>query len=135
MGRLTRDPELRHTQGAEPKAVARFALAVDRNYTKPDGKRDTDFFEIETWRQKAEFVSKFYKKGQLVCVEGRLQREDWTDKDGVKRTSYRIVADNCYFAEGKKTETTTNNGDASESVHNDFDPFADGQEPQEDLPF
>jgi single-strand DNA-binding protein len=103
IGRLTRDPEIRYIQGEHPQAGAHFSLAVDRNYKKKDGKRDTDFFELVAWRQKAEFVSKYFKKGQQVCVEGRLQRENWTDKDDIKRTTYRIVVENCYFCDSKKT--------------------------------
>jgi len=104
IGRLTKDPELRHTQGSEPKAVANFSLAVDRNYKNSNGEKETDFFDIVAWRHRAEFVSNYFKKGQLVCVEGRLQRESWTGKDEVKRTVYRIVAENCYFCDSKKSQ-------------------------------
>ena len=134
MGRLTHDPELRYTQGADSKAVTRFSLAVDRNFTKPDGTRETDFFEIEAWRQRAEFVSKYFYKGQLVCVEGRLQRDNWTDKDGNKTTAYRIVADNCYFAEGKKPDGALNTN-VNETAPDDFDPFDIGGDVSDDLPF
>lgn len=151
MGRLTKDPEIRYTQEAEPKAKATFGLAVDRNFNNKNGQRDTDFFDIETWQRKAEFVSKYYKKGQLVCVEGRLQRDNWTDKDGVKRTTYKIVADGCFFAESKKQQDTAEqsgqhsnsyNGNQSVQTGNetpaDFDPFgADGMPDMDDddLPF
>jgi len=102
MGRLTRDPELRHTQTGT--AVASFALAVDRGYSSKDsGERQTDFIDIVAWRQTAEFVSKYFTKGQMAAVTGRLQIRDWTDKDGNKRRSAEVVADNVYFTESKKS--------------------------------
>lgn len=132
MGRLTKDPEIRYTQSAEPVAVARFSIAVDRNYQKGDNKV-TDFFEVEAWRQKAEFAEKHLKKGQLICVEGSFQQQQWEDKNGNKRTGYRLAADNIYFAEGKKQDgdqnnhpqNTNNNGSQNTSAApNGFDPFA-----------
>lgn len=99
MGRLTRDPELRHTQSGT--AVASFTLAVDRPKNK-DGERLTDFIDIVAWRGTAEFVSKYFAKGQMAAVTGRLQLRNWTDKDGNKRVSAEVVADNVYFTESKK---------------------------------
>jgi len=104
IGRLTKDPVLRHTQGNEPIAVASFSLAVDRNFKNKNGDKETDFFDIVAWRHKAYFVVKYFKKGQLVCVEGRLQRETWTSKDEAKRINYKIVTENCYFCDSKKTQ-------------------------------
>lgn len=102
MGRLTRDPELRHTQSGT--AVASFTLAVDRGYTPKDGgERQTDFIDIVAWRGTAEFVSKYFVKGQMAAVTGRLQIRDWTDKDGGKRRSAEVVADNVYFTESKRS--------------------------------
>ena len=102
MGRLTRDPELRHTQTGT--AVASFSLAVDRGYTPKDGsERQTDFIDIVAWRGTGEFVSKYFTKGQMAAVVGRLQIRDWTDKDGNKRRSAEVVADNVYFTESKKS--------------------------------
>ena len=102
MGRLTRDPELRHTQTGT--AVASFSLAVDRGYASKDsGERQTDFIDIVAWRQTAEFVSKYFTKGQMAAVTGRLQIRDWNDKDGNKRRSAEVVADNVYFTESKKS--------------------------------
>jgi single-strand DNA-binding protein len=102
MGRLTRDPELRHTQSGTP--VATFSLAVDRGYTPKDGgERQTDFIDIVAWRNTAEFVCKYFTKGQMAAVTGRLQIRDWTDKDGNKRRSAEVVADNIYFTESKKS--------------------------------
>jgi single-strand DNA-binding protein len=96
MGRLTRDPELRHTQTGTP--VASFTIAVDRGFTPKDGgERQTDFIDIVTWRQTAEFVTKYFVKGQLAAVVGRLQIRDWTDKEGNKRRNAEVVAENVYF--------------------------------------
>ena len=96
MGRLARDPELRHTQTGTP--VASFRLAVDRDFKdKTTGEKATDWIDVVAWRQTAEFVSRFLTKGRMAVVEGRLQMRDWTDRDGNKRTSAEVVADNVYF--------------------------------------
>ena len=101
MGRLTRDPELRHTQTGT--AVASFSLAVDRDFKdKATGERSTDFIDVVAWRQTAEFVSRYFTKGRMAVVEGRLQIRDWTDKDGNKRRSAEVVADNVYFGDSKR---------------------------------
>lgn len=102
MGRLTRDPELRHTQSGT--AVASFTLAVDRQQNK-DVEKQTDFIDIVAWRNTAEFVSKYFVKGQMAAVTGRLQLRNWTDKDGNKRRSAEVVADNVYFTESKKNRS------------------------------
>ena len=101
MGRLTRDPELRHTQTGTP--VASFSLAVDRDFKdKTTGEKATDFIDIVAWRQTAEFVSRFFTKGRMAVVEGRLQLRDWTDKEGNKRRSAEVVAENVYFGDSKR---------------------------------
>ena len=101
MGRLTRDPELRHTQSGT--AVASFSLAVDRDFKSRDsGEKTTDFIDIVAWRNTAEFVSKYFTKGRMAVVEGRLQIRDWTDRDGGKRRSAEVVADNVYFGDSKR---------------------------------
>lgn len=101
MGRLTRDPELRRTQTGTP--VASFSLAVDRDFKdKATGERSTDFIDVVAWRQTAEFVSRYFTKGRMAVVEGRLQIRDWTDKDGGKRRSAEVVADNVYFGDSKR---------------------------------
>ena len=105
MGRLTRDPELRRTQSGT--AVASFTLAVDRDYKPQDGERETDFIDIVAWRGTGEFVSKYFTKGRMAVVEGRLQVRDWTDKDGNKRRSTEVVADNVYFGDNKRPESGT----------------------------
>ena len=102
MGRLTRDPELRQTPNGVP--VASFTLAVDRGYTPKDGgDRQTDFIDVVAWRSTAEFVSKYFVKGQMSAVSGRLHIRDWTDKDGNKRRNAEVVADNIYFTESRKS--------------------------------
>ncbi len=101
MGRLTRDPELRRTQTGTP--VASFSLAVDRDFKdKSTGERATDFIDVVAWRQTGEFVSRYFTKGRMAVVEGRLQMRDWTDKDGNKRRSAEVVADNVYFGDSKR---------------------------------
>ena len=101
MGRLTRDPELRHTQTGT--AVASFTLAVDRDFKdRTTGEKATDFIDIVAWRQTAEFVSRFFTKGRMAVVEGRLQLRDWTDRDGNKRRSAEVVAENVYFGDSKR---------------------------------
>ena len=102
MGRLTRDPELRKTQ--LDTSVCSFSLAVDRDYKKDGEKKETDFIDIVAWRATAEFVSKFFTKGRMAVVEGRLQVRDWTDKEGNKRRSAEVVADNVYFGESKRRD-------------------------------
>lgn len=97
MGRLTKDPELRYTQSNTP--VASFTLAVDRDYSARDGgERQTDFIDCVAWRGTAEFVSKYFKKGSMTAVSGRLQIRDWTDRDGGKRRSAEVVVDSAYFS-------------------------------------
>lgn len=101
MGRLTRDPELRRTGSGI--AVASFTVAVDRDFSGKDGgEKETDFIDVVAWRQTGEFVSKYFTKGRMAVVSGRLQIRNWTDKDGNKRKSAEVVADNVYFADSKK---------------------------------
>ena len=101
MGRLARDPELRRTQSGVP--VASFRLAVDRDFKdKSTGERSTDWIDVVAWRATAEFVSRFFTKGRMAVVEGRLQMRDWTDKDGNKRVAAEVVAENVYFGDSKR---------------------------------
>ena len=100
MGRLTRDPELRRTQSGT--AVTSFSLAVDRDYKSQSGEKETDFIDVVAWRSTAEFVSKYFTKGRMAVVSGRLQIRQWTDKDGNNRRSAEIVADNVYFGDSKR---------------------------------
>ena len=104
-GRLTRDPELRHTQTGT--AVASFSLAVDRDFRNRDsGEKGVDFIDVVAWRNTAEFVSKYFTKGRMAVVEGRLQIRDWTDREGGKRRSAEVVADNIYFGDSKRDGET-----------------------------
>ena len=101
MGRLARDPEQRRTQAGVP--VASFRLAVDRDFKdKNTGERATDWIDVVAWRQTGEFVSRYFTKGRMAVVEGRLQMRDWTDKDGNRRTSAEVVADNVYFGDSRR---------------------------------
>ena len=101
MGRLTRDPELRRTGSGV--AVASFTVAVDRDFGGRDGgEKETDFIDCVAWRQTGEFVSKYFTKGRMIVVSGRLQIRSWTDKDGNKRRTAEVVADNCYFGDSKR---------------------------------
>ncbi len=109
MGRLTRDPELRRTGSGV--AVASFTLAVDRDYSgKDNAEKETDFIDCVAWRQTGEFVSKYFTKGRMACVSGKLQIRSWTDKDGNKRRSAEVIADNIYFADSKNTADNGNTG-------------------------
>ena len=100
MGRLTRDPELRYTAQGTP--VTSFTLAVDRDYQSGGNERQTDFIDCVAWRQTAEFDSKYFSKGSMAIVTGRLQIRDWEDKNGGKRRSAEVMADSVYFGESKK---------------------------------
>lgn len=100
MGRLTRDPELRRTGSGI--AVASFTLAVDRDYAAQGTERETDFVDIVAWRSTAEFVSKYFTKGRMAVVSGRLQIRNWQDKEGNRRRSAEVVADNVYFGDSKR---------------------------------
>lgn len=101
MGRLTKEPELKYTANNIP--ITSFTLAVDREY-KSGEEKQTDFINIVAWRQRAEFVSKWFKKGQLVAVEGSIQTKKYTDKEGRTNTSFEVVANNVHFAESKKAD-------------------------------
>lgn len=105
MGRLTRDPELRRT--GTGVAVVTFSLAVDRDFANSaTGERETDFIDIVTWRNTAEFVSKYFTKGRMAVVSGRLQIRNWTDKEGNKRRSAEVIADNVYFGDSKRDSSS-----------------------------
>ena len=110
MGRLTHDPELRNTPAGV--SVCSFSIACDRDYKQKDKERETDFINCVAWRSSAEFVSRHFTKGRMAVVDGRLQIRDWTDRDGAKRRSAEIVADNVYFADSKPK--TREGGDGAE---------------------
>ena len=117
MGRLTRDPELRYTQSQTP--VASFTLAVDRDFGSRDGgEKQTDFIDCVAWRQTAEFVSKYFTKGSMAVVSGRLQIRDWTDREGGKRRSAEVVVDNMYFGESRRRDGDS--GDSRSSSYSSY---------------
>ena len=130
MGRLTRDPELRRTQNGT--AVTSFSLAVDRDFkNKETGETGVDFIDCVAWRSTAEFVNNYFTKGRMAVVEGRLQIRDWTDKDGGKRRSAEVVADNVYFGDRRETTKQEQNlNQLAEAIAGfaEIDP-ADGQLP------
>lgn len=117
MGRLTRDPELRHTQSG--KAVASITLAVERDYTAPGAEKETDFIDVVLWGNAADFTRKYFSKGRMAAVAGRLQIRNWQDKDGNKRRSAEVVADRIYFADSKKETAETQ--EFSEVTDDDLD--------------
>ena len=130
MGRLTRDPELRRIGNGT--AVTSFSLAVERDFKSQNGEKETDFIDVVAWRTTAEFVSKYFTKGRMAVVEGRLQIRDWTDKDGGKRKSAEVVADNVYFGDSKRDGATSYGSapaySAPASNHSDsYFPVSDGQ--------
>ena len=143
MGRLTRDPELRHTQAGTP--VASFSLAVDRDFRSRDGgERTTDFIDIVAWRNTADFVCNYFTKGRMAVVEGRLQIRDWTDRDGGKRRSAEVVADNIYFGDSKRDGDSGGSGFARPAApapvdygipSGSDDQFAELTDDDGDLPF
>ena len=126
MGRLTRDPELRRTQSGI--AVASFTLAVDQDYKGQNGERGVDFINIVAWRGTAEFAEKYFEKGQMAVVSGRLSTRNYEDKNGNKRTAYEVVASNIYFG-GSKSNTGSAETDTAPQT---FDPLMDDDS---DLPF
>lgn len=144
MGRLTRDPELRRTQSGT--AVTSFSLAVDRDFKSQSGEKETDFIDVVAWRSTAEFVAKYFTKGRMAIVEGRLQIRPWTDKDGNNRRSAEVVADNIYFGDSKRDSTgdmggysapayTAPVGGYSAPVGGGSSGFAEIDEEDGDLPF
>ena len=125
MGRLTRDPELRRTGSGVP--VTTFTLAVDRDFggNRETGERETDFIDIVTWRNTAEFVSKYFTKGRMAVVSGRLQIRNWNDKDGNKRRSAEVVADNVYFGDSRR-DGATGGFDQSYAAPSGYEPQSFG---------
>ena len=131
MGRLTADPELRHTQSGV--AVTTFFLACDRDFRdKATGEKETDFFPVVCWRQTAEFAARYFAKGRLVVVSGRLQLRDYTDKEGNRKSATEIQADQVYFGESRRPDDAPK----AEKQPARPDPFADLQEADDDdIPF
>lgn len=131
MGRLTRDPELRRTQNGT--AVASFTLAVERDYSADSSNKQADFIDIVAWRNTAEFVSRYFAKGRMAVVSGRIQVRDWTDRDGDKRRTYEVIADSVYFGDSKKQNTS--DGTAAYTTPVTASEFTEIDGDDEDLPF
>lgn len=133
MGRLVADPELRHTPNGV--SVTSFTIAVDRSYTPKGQEKQTDFISIVAWRGTAEFCEKFFKKGQLIAVQGSIQTRKYTDREGNKRTAFEVVADNVHFAEPKRD--SSNNNTYTHGTDVDTQDTGDFQEipSYDDLPF
>lgn len=133
MGRLGRDPEVRYTQSGTP--VASFSLAVDRDFVdQATGRRPTDWIEVAAWNAKAKFAQQYFCKGQLAVVEGRLQIRDWTDKEGAKRRTAEVVADQIYFAGAKAAPPSEGNADERSLPAQPAQEFAE-QDDKGELPF
>ena len=133
MGRLARDPELRRTQNGT--AVASFTLAVDRDYKGASGERETDWIDCVAWRQSADFVSRYFTKGRMAVVEGKLQIRDWTDNNGNKRRNTEVLVENIYFGDSKNTKPGE---PATERAPNYAPPkqeYTDMSDDQEEMPF
>lgn len=130
-GRLCKDPELRRTGNGT--AVTSFSLAVDRDFKSQSGEKETDFIDIVVWRSTAEFVSKYFTKGRMAVVEGRIQIRDWTDKDGGKRRSAEVIANNVYFGGSKKDDQGSR--PVSHGVDVSASDFAEISEEDGELPF
>lgn len=133
MGRLGRDPEVRYTQSGTP--VASFSLAVDRDFVdQATGRRPTDWIEVVAWNAKAKFAQQYFRKGQLAVVEGRLQIRDWTDKEGAKRRTAEVVADQIYFAGAKTAPPSEGNADEHSLPAQPAQEFME-QDDEGELPF
>ena len=132
MGRLTRDPELRRTGSGT--AVASFTLAVDRDFAPRDGgERETDFIDCVAWRQTGEFVSKYFTKGRMAVVSGRLQIRSWTDKDGNKRRTAEVVADNVYFGDSRRDGESSGNSYSAAPAAGGFGSYSAPAAPASDF--
>ena len=127
MGRITRDPEVRYSQAAEPVAVARYTVAVNRRFKKDEA----DFIPCVAFGKQGEFAERYLKKGQLVCICGRLQVRNWEDNEGKKRTTVEVVTEEHYFAESKKVEEKLSNKVILETL--EMYPVEEVED--EDLPF
>ena len=133
MGRLTRDPELRRTGSGT--TVVSFTLAVDRDFKGQGGEKETDFIDVVAWRSTAEFVSKYFTKGRMAAVEGRLQIRDWKDKEGNNRRSAEVIVDNMYFGDSKRDVDTGGARPASGPVNVSANDWQEVDEDEGDLPF
>jgi len=126
MGRLTRDPELRRIQDGTP--VTTISIACDRDRNKKGESHVTDFIEVVAWRSTAEFISRYFTKGRMIAVSGRLQIRDWTDKDGNKRRTAEVLADSAYFCDSKR-EGSAEGSSESTTQFTEIDDEDDGELP------
>lgn len=143
MGRLVSDPELRHTPNDVP--VTSFTIAVNRRFSKPGEERQTDFIDIVAWRQVADFICKYFRKGQMIAIEGSIQTRTYQDKDGNKRKAFEIIANNAQFTESKKDSSNSfglREEKTTEKNNMDFSAYSNGEdndfqtiESDDDLPF
>ena len=129
MGRLTADPELRHTPNNV--AVTTFTIAVDRSYVKSGAERQVDFIDVVAWRNTAEFVCRYFSKGQMIALQGSIQTRSYTDSQGIKRKAFEIVADNVHFADSKKQESGAPVPQMNDTQAPDYYEML----PNDDLPF
>lgn len=140
MGRLTADPELKRT--ANDIAVTTFSVAVNRSYVRQGEERQTDFINVVAWRQTAEFVCRYFGKGQLIAVDGSIQTRNYTDRDGNKRTAFEVVASNVHFAESKNSAPKETRNEPAFEPSTDVMSFSTGNDEDfqeitsdDDLPF
>lgn len=133
MGRLTRNPEVRYSQGAEPKAIARYSLAVNRRF-KRQGEQDADFIPCVAFGKQGEFAEKYLTKGRLIAVSGRLQVRNWEDNNGNRRITTEVVVEEHYFAESKIDNNENSQKRESDGIGEGFYPIDDDVK-DDDLPF
>lgn len=133
MGRLTRSPEVRYSQGAEPLAVARYTLAVNRRFKRKD-EPEADFIPCVAFGQSGEFAEKYFRKGQLVSIVGRLQVRSWEDNEGKKRWTTEVIVEEQYFAESKKNSNAAAPKEGGQAPADGFYPIDESVE-DDDLPF
>lgn len=143
MGRLVSNPELRHTPNDVP--VTSFTIAVNRRFSKPGEERQTDFIDIVAWRQVADFICKYFRKGQMIAIEGSIQTRTYQDKDGNKRKAFEIIVNNAQFTESKKDNSSSfslGEEKTTEKSNMDFSAYSNGEDndfqtidSDDDLPF
>ena len=133
-GRLTADPELKKTQNGN--SVTSFSIAVNRRFNRSAEEQQTDFINIVVWGQSAEFVSKYFKKGSMIGIEGRIQTRKYTDKNGNNRTAFEVVANNVQFVESKRDSVSSDSEETASFSNAGVNEFADlGSVSDDDLPF
>lgn len=133
MGRLTRSPEVRYSQGAEPVAVARYTLAVNRRFKRKD-EQEADFIPCVAFGKRGEFAEKYFRKGQMVSIVGRLQVRSWEDNEGKKRWTIEVIVEEQYFAESKKNSNAAAPKEGGQAPADGFYPIDESVE-DDDLPF